>query len=119
MINGDEGEGKRHLIQEAGSYFGVYQREVICNSRLSQHFVTKLVQGALSSGAWLAFYEFNALNYSVLAELLFLVGKANAVEYKSQQYLFMFVHHKLDYQQISLYSFNHFAVYEPDKQKIA
>lgn len=48
-----------------------------------------------------------------------MVGKANTVEYRSQQYLFMFVHHKLDYQQISLYSFNHFAVYEPDKQKIS
>lgn len=30
----------------------------------------------------------------------------------------MLLHHQVEYQQISIYSFNHFAVYEPDKQKI-
>jgi hypothetical protein len=55
------------LIYEAGVFFGSYQKKVICNSKLSAHFVNKFVQGALAAGAWLSFYEFDSLNFAVCA----------------------------------------------------
>jgi len=53
------------LIYNAGVFFGVFQKEVVCSEKLSKHFVNKFVQGALAAGAWLSFYEFDSLNYSV------------------------------------------------------
>ena len=58
LIQGEEGQGKGHLIRDAAAFFGQFQKEVICHSRLSIYYISKFVQGALAAGAWLTFYEF-------------------------------------------------------------
>lgn len=49
---------------------------------------------------------------------MFAINKATSVDYRSHQYLFMILPERKDYEQISIYNFNHFAVYEPEKSKI-
>lgn len=56
LFNGREGEGKRNLIYQSGIFYGCYQKEVVCNVKLSCQYLLRFVQGALLAGAWLVFY---------------------------------------------------------------
>lgn len=67
VVGGHEGEGKRNLVMEASAMLGSYSREVICSSKLSITFLMKIVQGVMAASAWVSFYEFDSLNYSVCA----------------------------------------------------
>jgi len=46
---------------------GSYSREVICSSKLSASFLMKIVQGVMAASAWVSFYEFDNLDYTVCA----------------------------------------------------
>jgi hypothetical protein len=96
---------------------GTYSREVICSSKLSVQFLLKIVQGVLSANAWVSFYEFDSLNYSVLAELLATLYKASPTEHRANT-LFTLIYHGQTVEQISPYAFHNFNVIEPDKKHI-
>ena len=93
LVQGEEGQGKGHLIRDSACFFGQFQKEVICHSRLSAYYIGKFVQGAIAAGAWLTFYEFETLSYSACAELLHLVSRANLQEHRPQPFLFTLASH--------------------------
>lgn len=69
VLKGEEGEGKRNLMKACACEYGVYFKELVCNKNISSQYIMRFVQGAISAGAWLSFYEFEHLDDGVLIRL--------------------------------------------------
>ena len=70
LVKGLEGQGKRNLMKACASEYGCYYKELVCNKNISIQYIMRFVQGAISAGAWLSFYEFEHLDDGVLINLL-------------------------------------------------